>query len=280
MATFNPLVMILSHQKLMDDNNYSDYNNWKMNLRIVLDYENIKFVLTTPKPQEPATNASELVQTTYLEWQKANMSARYYILDNVSSHFHKEISKLESAAEMIQILDEMFAAKNNSFARQSAIKTLVCTHMTGGSVRDHCLKMMSLISQAEVMGAKLEQEMQIAIILESLPESFNQFKMTYNMNKLKQTPTQLMHELENAAKFLIKPNNIHLVETSIKLKEKPKGRNKNKEKNAVVPIAEPITMKKTKGKCFKCGHKGHWKQNCLEVTKNQVILIYILLRFA
>ena len=33
------------------------------------------------------------------------------------------------------------------------------TRMTGGSVRDHCLAMMSHISRAEVMGATLEEEM-------------------------------------------------------------------------------------------------------------------------
>ena len=27
-------------------------------------------------------------------------------------------------------------------------------------------------------------------------------------------------------------------------------------------------MKKLKGKFFKCGHKGHWKQNCSKATKN------------
>ena len=47
------------------------------------------------------------------------------------------------------------------------------------------------------MGAKLEEEIQIDIILESLLDNFNQFKINYNINKLKLTPTQLTHELES-----------------------------------------------------------------------------------
>ena len=59
MASVNPLAMILS-QKPKDGTNY---NQWKTNLYIVLDYEKIKFVLTTPRPNEPAADASQQIQT-------------------------------------------------------------------------------------------------------------------------------------------------------------------------------------------------------------------------
>ena len=49
MVYLNPLAMILN-QKPLDGNNFED---WKTNLYIVLDYEKIKFVLDTPKPAIP-----------------------------------------------------------------------------------------------------------------------------------------------------------------------------------------------------------------------------------
>ena len=61
MTSLNPFAMILS-QKPMDG---TIYNQWKTNLYIVLDYEKIKFVLTTPRPNEPATDASQQIQTQY-----------------------------------------------------------------------------------------------------------------------------------------------------------------------------------------------------------------------
>ena len=61
MTSFNPLALILSKEQ-MDGDNYSE---WKTNLYIVLDFENIKFVLTTPKPNEPTTNAIERVKKAY-----------------------------------------------------------------------------------------------------------------------------------------------------------------------------------------------------------------------
>ena len=266
MSSFNPLAMILS-QKPMDGNNYSE---WKTNLYIVLDFEKLKFVLTTPKPNEPAANASDQVRKDYENWDKANISVRCYILASVASHLKGQISHLESGAEMIQTLDKMFAQSTSSL-RQAAVRAIMNTRMTGGSVRDHCLKMMSHLNQAEVLGMKMEQRSQIDFIFESLPDRFTQFKVNYNMNKMDLTPTELMHELESAERAFGKSGGVHMTEGStFKPKGKPKGgkKNKNKQKGQV-PVTKTTAMKKPKGKCFKCGQKGHWKQNCPQIAKKQ-----------
>ena len=59
-------------------------------------------------------------------------------------------------------------AKSTASKRQVAIIDLINTHMTGGRVKDHCLTMISHISRAEVMRAKLlkgdEDRSHLAII--------------------------------------------------------------------------------------------------------------------
>ena len=257
MASFNPLATILS-QKPFDGNNY---DLWKTNLYIVLDIERIKFITTTPKPQEPTANASEETKKRFANWQRANTTTRCYILASVAEHLRKQINDLESVLEIIQTLDGMFA-KSSSTARQTAIGALMNTRMTGGNVRDHCLKMMGHICSAEVMGAKQDQEMKIDMILESLPNSFGQFNMNYNMNKLKLTPVELMHELESAERSLVKQGSAYHAESSSKPKGKPKGVKNNKKQKETGPVIKPTAMKKPKGKCFKCGQKGHWKKDC------------------
>ena len=257
MASFNPLATILS-QKPLDDNNY---DLWKTNLFIVIDFERIKFITTTLKLQEPTANASDETKKQFADWQRANTTARCYILASVAEHLRKQINDLESVLEIIQTLDGMFA-KSSSTARQAAIGALMNTRMTGGNVRDHCLKMMGHINTAEVMGAKLDQEMKIDLILKSLPNSFGQFKLNYNMNKLKLTSIELMHELESAERSLVKQGSSYHAESSSKPKGKPKVGKKNKKQKETDPAFKPTAMKKPKGKCFKCGQKGHWKKDC------------------
>ena len=150
-------------------------------------------------------------------------------------HLRQQITPLDSGVEMLQTLEGMFA-KSTVSERQASITDLINTRMTGGRVKDHCLAMISHISRAEVMGAKLQKEMKIDLILQSLPKHFNQFEVNYNMHKMDLTPVQLMHELESVEQSLKERGSINFMEGSVKPKGKPKGANKNKKKKAVIPV--------------------------------------------
>ena len=231
MTSFNPLAMILN-KKPLNENNFED---WKKNLYIVLGYEKIKFVLDTPKPAIPEAGANDITKKDYVTWENANTSLWCYILASVVGHLRQQITPLDSGVEMLQTLEGMYA-KSTASERQAAITDLINTRMIGGRVKDHCLAMISHISRAEVMGAKLQKKMKIDLILQSLPKHFNQFQVNYNMHKMDLTPVQLMHKLESAEQSLKEPSNINFTEGSIKPKGKPKGGNKNKEKKALIPV--------------------------------------------
>ena len=217
--------MILN-QKPLDGNKFED---WKTNLYIVLDYEKIKFVLDTLKPTIPEAGANDITKTEHATWENANTSLRCYILASVVGHLRQQITPLDNGVEMLETLEGMFT-KITASERQTVITDLINTRMTSGRVKDHCLVMISHISRAEVMGAKLQKEMKIDLILQSLPKHFNQFKVNYNMHKMDLTPVQLMHELESAEQSLKEPDSINFMKGSVKPKGKPKGGNKNKKK--------------------------------------------------
>ena len=79
----------------------------------------------------------------------------------------------------------------------------------------------------EVLGGSIDRESQVDIILQSLPESFDQFVLNYNMNNLNYSLAQLLNELQNAQGMVKKKPATALV-TEKGPASYPKGKKKQK----------------------------------------------------
>ena len=111
------------------------------------------------------------------------------------------------------------------------------------------------------------------MILQSLPKSFKEFRVNYNMNQKIYTLSELMNDLVATECILVKASiDTNMVETSSS-KPKSKGKGGWKKKNfakqqgkqVALAVANKGTKKAkdyTKGKCLHYDEKGHWKRNC------------------
>ena len=68
----------------------------------------------------------------------------------------------------------------------------------GTPVRDHMMMIISYLNEMEILGSEIDGETKIDMILETLPESFDTFKLNYSMNKLEYIVTELMKEIHTA----------------------------------------------------------------------------------
>ncbi|XP_075078846.1 uncharacterized protein LOC142164617 [Nicotiana tabacum] len=113
--------------------------------------------------------------------------------ENVLQYQHQSMG---SANDMLESAKEIFREQNRS-AKQTTMKALLNTKMAeGSSVRDHVLKMMSLLNELEVLGAVIDKESQVEMVLQTLPDSFQQFRLNYNMNKMDLSLAKLLNELQ------------------------------------------------------------------------------------
>ena len=97
----------------------------------------------------------------------------------------------------------MFGEQGRS-TRQETMRQIYNTKMAEGtSVREHCLQMISNLNTLEVLGADINGESQVDMILQSLPESFKEFRLNYNMNKKIYSFSELMNELVAAEGILV-----------------------------------------------------------------------------
>ena len=164
-------------------------------------------------------------------------------------------------------LKEMFG-EQGYFARKETMRQIYNTKMAEGTlVREHCLRMISHLNILEVLGVDIDGESQVDIILQSLPESFKEFRLNYNMNKKMYMLSKLMNELVESEGILGTSSvDANMVEASTS-QPKSKGKGKKKKKKDFImqdgkQIALGVANKGKKkdyaeGKCFHYGEKGH-----------------------
>ena len=181
--------------------------------------------------------------------------------------------------------------KQDYFAWQDTMRLLLKTKMAQGPpFREHCLKIISYLNTLKVLGANIDGEFQVDLILQSVPKSFKEFKLNYNMNKKIYTLSKMMIELVVVEGILVIANvDTKMVEaSSSKPKSKGKGGRKKKDftKQEGKQVALGVSNKGkkkgndyTKGICFHCGEKGHWKRNCPKfiIDKNKGMMRSFLL---
>ncbi|XP_028114433.1 uncharacterized protein LOC114312403 [Camellia sinensis] len=220
---------------------------WKRNLTIVLTAEKLNYVLTTDPPMLLEADATDEQHEDTGKWHEADDVAKCYILASMTNVLQKQHEGVPTAKDIMVNLKEMFGEQSRS-ARQIAMKGLMSTKM----VED------------------IDGETKIDAILSSLPDSYNQFILNYNMNKMIVTPLELLNMLQ-VAEDLIKKSQptVMMGEKESPRKFKPKGKNNfNKEsigskfsRKTQGVFKKGIDKKESKGNCFHCGKLGHWKRN-------------------
>ena len=111
------------------------------------------------------------------------------------------------------------------------------------------------------------------LILGSLPESYDQFVMNYDMHYMEKSIAELHRMLKNVETNIQKTNPMLMVQKGEGMKRngKDKGNKAKKRKGQSKPKAKKPKPPK-EGVCFFCNEQGHWKRNCklyLELKKKK-----------
>ena len=114
----------------------------------------------------------------------------------------------------------------------------------GTSMREHCLRMISNLNTLEVLYVNIDGESKVDIILQSLPKSFIEFRLNYNMNKKIYSLSKLMNELV-AAEGMLGTSSVeaNMAEASTSQpKSKGKGKKKKKKKDFTKQDGKQIAL--------------------------------------
>ncbi|KAK1666745.1 hypothetical protein QYE76_054904 [Lolium multiflorum] len=140
-----------------------------------------------------------------------------------------------------------------------------CMMEEGSSVSEHVFAMSGHAKKLSDLGIVIPNQLGIHRVLQSLPPSYKNFVMNYNMQNMNKELPELFSMLKSAEVEIRKENQVLMVNktTSFKKQGKPnKGNFKKGGKKVVAPPEKPKAGPKPDTVCYYCKEKGHWKRNC------------------
>ena len=214
-----------------DKLNGSNFIDWSRNLRIVLKQEKKLEVLERPLPNEQARKATTAQRELFEKKKNDSNYMTCLMLATMSPELQKQFVDME-AYEIMTHLKEMFQeqARHERFVTTKALTS--CKMAPGTSVSAHVLKMKGYIDTLEKLDVPIRRELATDLILGSLPESYDQFVMNFNMHGMDKSIAELHGMLKNAKQNIKKANPVLMVQKGKgkggmgkgKSKPKPKGK--------------------------------------------------------
>ena len=181
------LLSLLSKDILTGPN----YVDWVRSLRIALRYEKKEYVLDQPLPEgRLAANASAEVRANRQKHSDDSMEVSCLMLACMSAELQKTCDQM-GAFEMANTLREMFQQQARQERYETVCGLLSCKMKETEPVSGHVLKLKGFIDRLERLGVTIPEELTIDMILYSLPSSYHQFIINYNMNGMTKTVMEL-----------------------------------------------------------------------------------------
>ncbi|KAK1664547.1 hypothetical protein QYE76_052706, partial [Lolium multiflorum] len=242
--------------------NGSNFTDWSRHVRIFLTGVSMQYVLEAPLGPPPPPAVSEDIKNVY-ETRVTYSEIQCAILCSLEAELQKRFEH-HDPCEMMRELKLIFETHAAVESYEASKQFFNCMMEEGSSVSEHMFAMSGHAKKLSDLGIVIPNKLGIHRVLQSLPPSYKNFVMNYNMQNMNKELPELFSMLKSAEVEIKKENQVLMVnKTSFKKQGKPnKGNFKKGGKKVAAPPEKPKAGPKPETVCYYCQGKGHWKRNC------------------
>ncbi|KAK1609635.1 hypothetical protein QYE76_033308 [Lolium multiflorum] len=260
-APINQFNQFLEKEKLKS--NGCNFTDWFRHVRIFLNGGNLQYVLEAPLGSPPPSAVSEEEKNVFENRVTRYSQVQCAILCSLEAELQKRFEH-HDPCEMIRELKVIFETHAAVESYEASKQFFGCMMEEGSSVSEHVFAMSGHARKLSDLGIMIPNQLGIHRVLQSLPPSYKNFVMNYNMQNMNKELPELFSMLKSAEVEIQKEHQVLMVNktTSFKKQGKPKkGNFKKGGKKAAAPPEKPKGGPKPDTDCYYCNGKGHWKRN-------------------
>ena len=134
-----------------------NFDSWYRKLKIILEHERIRYVVTDSAPEEPAPNARGTVRDTYQKWVNDCTIVRCIMLAAMNDEFSRRFENAQPQ-EMLQMLNDSFGMPDDVERHKTSCSIFNARMRDGASVTDHVLYMIEMIERLSKLNFPLHEQ--------------------------------------------------------------------------------------------------------------------------
>lgn len=152
----------------------ANFRDWRTKLDSVLEENQVKYVLTELKPPEPTGTTSQNDIARHQKWLLDDFTARHAILGALHERVYASYHRHETAKSLLDALEAHFTKPSMSRRTVKFRRYMEHKLAEGKSVNEHVLEMGSMAFELECEGVKVPEELQVLMLMNSLPDSWDE----------------------------------------------------------------------------------------------------------
>ena len=196
--------------------NGTNFKKWNEHVIIVLGCIDLDYALREDRPAD-LTGANTAKQRAAMKkWERSNRMSLMIMKHSIPKAIRGVIPEESQAKTFLDQIANRFAANEKVDTSTILSKLVSMLYKRKENIREYIMEMFNLVTRLKALKLELSKDKLVHLVLISLPIQFSPFKISYNRQKEKWTPSELIAQCVQEDEILKqeKIESVHLASTS------------------------------------------------------------------
>ncbi|XP_010650196.1 uncharacterized protein LOC104879318 [Vitis vinifera] len=168
-----------------------NYKVWNERIILHLECMDIDYAIRKDKPT--ITNTSTTAKNAlYEQWERSNHLSLMFIKTKVSDGIRGSVDQHDNVKTLLKGIDEQFVTSNKALVNTLIMKFSFLRLTDVSGVREHIMQIRDIAAQLKTLEVEMSDSFLVYFILNTLPQQYRPFKISYNTHKDKWSINELL----------------------------------------------------------------------------------------